>query len=965
MVSLLALIACCFLLLGVSASAQLPQGFIDSQNGTTFASWNNPTLTIGGWAVATEDTLPAAAVKVLIDNNVVGTVVPSISRTDVAAYLGNTAYTNSGWTFSYSVGTKYSAGSHSLTVLAFDAEGNSAALPTTNSVLAGFTISTPQPPQGFLDNLAASTVAQNQNIVISGWAGDPQDGAPVKQVQILMDGKSLGNATLGSTRTDVQAVYPTYLKSGWTFTYPAGNLSGAHTFTAVAYDTEGLSAPLSLAVQNTVNVLAPDLIESVTTPASAASGTAISVTDIATNQGNGVAPASATWFYLASSASAQSGSFLGSRGVPSLAVGASSTGTTTLTVPAAVGTYYIVACANASNAFAEISRTNNCSSAPLALLTPDLSNSALTVAGTPAAGGAIQVTDTVSNSIGVAPASVNWYYLATSATAQSGTYLGSRGVPSISQGGTNTGTATLTLPVNINGTYYIVSCANAGYSAFTETNRSNNCAGSAAISVVGADLSVSAVSTNPASVLPGGVLAVTDTTVEALASSNASTTRYYLSKTSTLVKSGSGAGLLLGSRAVPALGSSGTSSGTVNLTIAGSTTAGTYYVIACANDTNTVIESNTTNNCTATPVTVYLASNTVFVDQANVNAQDTSCGSSAIPCKTITEGLTAAKSGQTVLVNPGTYTEQLNITQNVTLTAATKNSAFVQAPAVLNPDPATGYTLLVNVSGGATSVSLVNMGVRGPGPSSCGSISYGVYVANANANIVGNQVLSIRDNPFSGCQNGVAIRFGSRALGFTGHTGTIAYNTVMDYNKGGIVVDGDGTNVSVVGNFVTGQKTPAINGQNGIQFSRGAIGSVTNNIVLYNLYAEPATPLNISADGILIYDIAGGVSVTNNTVTGNDEGIGIYSDSSTATKVTVENNVVSKNAVVGIHTDMYSTGNTIWMNTAQTNGVYDLADENSDLSSNNWDVTATAPYTVVTPSNANTYGILNVGPFTF
>ena len=239
--------------------------------------------------------------------------------------------------------------------------------------------------------------------------------------------------------------------------------------------------------------------------------------------------------------------------------------------------------------------------------------------------------------------------------------------------------------------------------------------------------------------------------------------------------------------------------------------AGNYYVIACANDTNSVVESNLTNNCTPTPVVVYAAANALFVDQANVNAADTSCGTSAIPCKTITEGLAAAKAGQTVLVKSGTYTEQLNIAQNVTLASVLKNTAVVQAPSVLTAD-SNGLTTLVTVGGLATSVSIVNMGVSGPGPSSCGSISYGIFVANANATIVGNKVLSIRDNPYSGCQNGVAIRFGSQALGFVGYTGTIAYNTISDYQKGGIVVDGAGTNVSVLSNLVTGQNQAGFNG---------------------------------------------------------------------------------------------------------------------------------------------------------
>ena len=596
---------------------------------------------------------------------------------------------------------------------------------------------------------------------------------------------------------------------------------------------------------------------------------------------------------------------------------------------------------------------NNCSSSPITIAAPDLAESGVTVTGNTVSGGVIQVTDTVTNNIGVAPASATWFYLATSAAAQSGTLLGSRGVPSLTQGAISAGSTSITLPSNINGTYFIVACANASYGSFVESTRANNCLGSAAISVSGADLTITAVGTNPAAVLPGGSMAITDTTADAVANAGSSTTRYYLDTTT--VKGG----IVLGTRNVPALVASAISSGSVNVIIPASKAAGNYYVIACANDTNSVVESNVNNNCTPTPVVVYTAASTVFVDQNNVSAADNACGTSAIPCKTITEGLAAAKAGQTVLVNSGTYTEQVTIAQNVTLASVLKNTAVVQAPSVLTAD-SNGLTTLVTVGGGATNASVVNMGVSGPGPSSCGSINYGVFVANASATIVGNNVLSIRDNPYSGCQNGVAIRFGSQGLGFVGHTGTIAYNTVTDYQKGGIVVDGAGTNVSVLGNLVTGQNQAGVNGQNGIQISRGALSLVNNNTATNNLYANPATPLNISADGILIYDIVGGVTVTNNIVTGNDEGIGVYSDGPAATNVVIKNNTASKNAVLGIHIDANSTGNTIYTNTALNNTVDDLADENPSPTPNDWGFSPPDP-----TSDNNVYGTswINQGPF--
>jgi parallel beta-helix repeat protein len=1058
----LLLLACCFLLLGGAASAQL-QGSLDSKNADTFASWTNPTLSIGGWAAAVEDGKPATSVRILIDGNVIGSVAPSTARPDVAAYLGSNAYPNTGWSFSFNAGS-LQPGSHTLLALAIDAEGASAPL-AFYQCSSSVNVPAPQPPQGSLDALSATTVAQSDTIVVNGWAGDPQDGSPVKQVQILLDGTSVGNATLGSSRPDVVAVYPKYVNAGWTFSYRPSALYGQHTFIAVAYDKEGLSFPLSLVGQNTFTVLAPDLIESAPSvlTGTVISGGTIQLSDTTTNQGNGNAIYSTTRYYVNTSAT-KGGTAIGTRTVNALAAGASSpSGTLTFTMPSnllgqyyvlacandggnvvesnttnnctasvalsvagadlsetavavlgggtnsggtiqvsdtvtnqgtgnaiysttryylststnkggtAIGTrtvnalapgasspsgtltfampsnllgqYYVVACANDGGNVVESNTANNCSaSAAISVAGADLAETAVAVVGgSMISGGTIQVSDTVTNQgAGNAIYSTTRYYLSTS-TNKGGTALGTRTVNALASGaGSSSGTLTFTMPSNVNGQYYVVACANDAGNV-VEINTANNCLASAALLVTGADLIVTAVGTNPAAVLPGATLAITDTTSNALANSAISYTRYYLSDSTNLVKTGSGAAVVLGTRTVPALAMSTASTATVNTTVPASTIAGNYFVFACANDTNVVVESNVNNNCTPTPVVVYAAANTVFVDQANANAKDTSCGLSATPCKTIAEGLSAAKTGQTVLVNPGSYAEQITITQNVTLASITKNTAVIRAPAVLVPDPelyatttSTGQqTVLVNITGGATNVSVVNMGVRGPGPSSCGSIGYGIYIANANASILGNQVLSIRDEPYSGCQNGLGIRFGSRGFGFIGHSGIIAYNTINDYNKGGIVVDGDGTSVNVMGNVVIGQKTAAINGQNGIQISRGAYGLVDSNTVLNNRYAD--TPLSMSADGILIYDIANGVTVTNNTVTGNDEGIGVYSDVPTASLVVIKNNTVNNNPVVGIHTDASSSGNTIWTNTAQGNGVYDAADEHpTGDTSNDW-----------------------------
>jgi subtilase family serine protease len=57
--------------------------------------------------------------------------------------------------------------------------------------------------------------------------------------------------------------------------------------------------------------------------------------------------------------------------------------------------------------------------------------------------------------------------------------------------------------------------------------------------------------------------------------------------------------MLSGSRLVPALAAGAQSAGTVTLTVPTSATGGNYYLLACADDTSVITESDETNNCKA------------------------------------------------------------------------------------------------------------------------------------------------------------------------------------------------------------------------------------------------------------------------------------------------------------------------------------------------------------------------------
>src|SRR5207247_1771061 len=137
-----------------------------------------------------------------------------------------------------------------------------------------------------------------------------------------------------------------------------------------------------------------------------------------------------------------------------------------------------------------------------------------------------------------------------------------------------------------------------------ETNESNNCKASATqATVCGPDRKGGGEGNSAATVLDGSSFPVTDTVQSIGSAAAAASTQLYCRATTT---SKTGARLLTGSRAGPPLAASATSSGTVTVTVSAGTAGGTYVLLACADYTIVVPETNESNNCkaSATQVTV-------------------------------------------------------------------------------------------------------------------------------------------------------------------------------------------------------------------------------------------------------------------------------------------------------------------------------------------------------------------------
>jgi hypothetical protein len=163
-----------------------------------------------------------------------------------------------------------------------------------------------------------------------------------------------------------------------------------------------------------------------------------------------------------------------------------------------------------------------------------------------------------------------------------------------------------------------------------------------------------------------------------------------------------------------------------------------------------------------------------------------------------------------------------------------------------------------------------------------GANYYGVVVNAADVDVTGSAIHNIGDKPsFNGMQRGVGVIYTTldqkndvlyqegkpfeRTVTNATTTGTLSGNTIADYQKTGVQVNGPGASVTVQDNTVTGLGEVGFIAQNGIQISRGATSLVTGNTVSGNYY----TPVEWTACALLFFQ-SEGVKQKANTLSGNE-----------------------------------------------------------------------------------------------
>jgi parallel beta-helix repeat protein len=322
-----------------------------------------------------------------------------------------------------------------------------------------------------------------------------------------------------------------------------------------------------------------------------------------------------------------------------------------------------------------------------------------------------------------------------------------------------------------------------------------------------------------------------------------------------------------------------------------------------------------------------------------VDKNDPNCSSTASPFCTISQAVAKAVCGNTVDVNPGTYSEKVTIpssrscTQSSPIVFSAQGDVTVTGSSngfsLSGPKWITvrGFTISKTTSygiyvSGASDITIDNNEVLDAG-------SHGIYVNNSpNVTVSGNSVNDGDGNGVGSVGNGIYIigtssnprvadnyvsRAGTessvkRGIYINNVGGGVVSGNILEANTdAGIYVVYNTTGLTVEGNTSFHNARPGeIRAAPGIDV-RTAGNFVRNNITYEN-----------EDSGVQLYTGANNNEVTGNVTYDNgDHGI----DVSHATNATVTGNSVCRNVTAGINLEGSATGGTVLNNTSVDNGI--------------------------------------------
>jgi hypothetical protein len=312
----------------------------------------------------------------------------------------------------------------------------------------------------------------------------------------------------------------------------------------------------------------------------------------------------------------------------------------------------------------------------------------------------------------------------------------------------------------------------------------------------------------------------------------------------------------------------------------------------------------------------------------------------------IQAAVTAAPPGATINVCPGTYPETVRIAKPLTvrgIRVGNENLILINPPiAAANTSSLNGPLAAAIILVERTSnVTLDDLTVDGANNliNGCTPDFIGIFYRNASGKITNSAVRNIKlTAALGGCQSGEAIfaQSGNEINVARGARLEVSNTSVHDYQKNGITGNESGTELTAVGNAVTGVGPTPVIAQNGIQLGFGARGTLDGNSVINNNYSAcTALACGDIATNILIFSKASGVKVLRNHL-GKSQVNLFYGGEGAGLPIT--NGLIEGNTIfdTDVFDGIYINGNN---NSARSNTIFNSDEASVFIDGNNNKIT--------------------------
>ncbi len=266
-----------------------------------------------------------------------------------------------------------------------------------------------------------------------------------------------------------------------------------------------------------------------------------------------------------------------------------------------------------------------------------------------------------------------------------------------------------------------------------------------------------------------------------------------------------------------------------------------------------------------TPVTLLVG----LIAAAPVSAADLLVGPGQT-YTTIQAAVDAAISGDSIIIDPGTYPEQVLVdAKDLTLTGAGQGLTVIAAPDTLQifyTTTADHYPVL-GVRDATVAVS--DLTVDGAGKGALNEQFYGLLLRNAGGSATAVEITGVRNEPLDGVAHGVALAVDNDDA--TARTLDVAGCTFLDYQKNAASIftaAGTVLTLTMTGNETVGAGPTSVIVQNGIEITGGdvAVTLDTNTVRDVAWLGGGST-----ATGILISNATG--TATGNILSGCQSGL--------------------------------------------------------------------------------------------